>query len=178
MLEPNNNKHADTKSFLKFLGVSMVCAGGLFTAVGLISFFSAFGSFSGPPKYFWCCFVGMPLMGVGMTVCKFAFMGSVARYAANEIAPVGKDAFNYVAKESQEGIRDIASAISDGMAENSSQSPAESLIRCSKCNSENALDAKFCNECGTSILKTKACSSCGELNDGDAKFCDNCGGGF
>jgi hypothetical protein len=83
-------------------------------ATGMVSFFSSFGSFGGPPEYFWCCFVGMPIMFVGGVMTKFAYMGKVARYSAAELAPVAKDTFNYVAKESSEGVSSIAKSIKQG----------------------------------------------------------------
>jgi hypothetical protein len=41
-------------------------------------------------------------------------MGKVARYSAAELAPVAKDTFNYVAKESSEGVSSIAKSIKQG----------------------------------------------------------------
>src|SRR5215207_9612361 len=46
-------------------------------------------------------------------------------------------------------------------------------MRCSNCGRENAEGAKFCNECGTALLR--ACESCGTPNAPDAKFCGECG---
>lgn len=39
-LDPN---HQEKRGALRFVGLVMVAAGGVFTAIGLISFFSAFG---------------------------------------------------------------------------------------------------------------------------------------
>lgn len=45
---------------------------------------------------------------------------------------------------------------------------------CPKCGSANANEARYCNQCGTSLLAIK-CSGCGaELSPG-TKFCDKCG---
>ena len=46
--------------------------------VGVGSFFSAFGS-AEFPRYFWCAFVGMPIVFVGLVMCQFAFMGAIFR---------------------------------------------------------------------------------------------------
>ena len=67
----------------------------------------------GPPRFFWCAFVGLPLMGLGGTICKFAFMGAVSRYIANEVAPVGKDVVNYMAEGTKGAVRDVAVAVGD-----------------------------------------------------------------
>lgn len=64
-------------------------------------------------------------------------------------------------------------------AQSGTTAPAtEQGVRCLKCNTVNEVDAKFCDQCGFSLQKTKACPACRELNDPNAKFCDNCGGAF
>ena len=42
----------------------IAAVGLIFLIIGMASFFSAFGG-GGPPRLFWCCFVGMPLLFVG-----------------------------------------------------------------------------------------------------------------
>jgi len=171
-------QHSAKRSVLRTVGPLVMAVGGLFLAVGMISFFSSFGSFSsGPPRYFWCAFVGMPILFVGLVLTKFGYMGSVARYMSGEMAPVGKDTFNYVAKGTQEGVEAVAGAIGRGLAsgQGADLGQTEVAVRCHKCNEENDADAKFCNECGAALAKTKACPECKELNDPDARFCDNCG---
>src|SRR5580704_4379400 len=46
-------------------------------------------------------------------------------------------------------------------------------MRCPKCNTENAANAKFCAECGANFAAL--CPSCGAENPPDAKFCTQCG---
>jgi class 3 adenylate cyclase len=46
-------------------------------------------------------------------------------------------------------------------------------MRCPKCNTENAANAKFCAECGAKFAAL--CPSCGAENPPDAKFCTQCG---
>ncbi|MGJ8654788.1 MAG: SHOCT domain-containing protein [Opitutaceae bacterium] len=108
-----NPNHSSQRDLLRVVGPVILLIGGCFVAVGLISFFSAFGG-HGAPKYFWCAFVGMPLSFVGLTICKFAYMGKVARYTAGELAPVGKDTFNYMAAETTEGVADVSEAFFEG----------------------------------------------------------------
>jgi len=75
----------------------------MFTIVGIGSFFSSFGSLE-PPRYFWCVFVGVPLLlAVDMGISTFVFMGAVTRYMANEVAPVGTDVVNYMAEGTRGG---------------------------------------------------------------------------
>ena len=165
--------HQETRSVLRAVGPLVAITGLVFVIIGLGSFFSSFGSFE-PPRHFWCAFVGMPLLAVGIGICKFAFMGRVARYVVNEVAPVGKDTFNYMASGTKDAVRDLAAALGDGLRSGGSAEPTR-LIRCHKCNTDNDADAKFCNSGGSPMRKSKECSNCRELNDPDARFCDNCG---
>lgn len=172
-MKPIDKVHKKKRTSVRVLGVTILLIGLGFMAVGLIDFFSAFGGF-GPPKLFWCLFVGMPLMFVGTVLCGYGFMGSVARYSAGEMAPVAKDTVNYMVDGTQESVKTIASAIGEGLA-GASAASAPAQIRCPKCNHPADVDSKFCPDCGAALLKTKPCPGCGELNDGDARFCDNCG---
>jgi predicted ATPase/class 3 adenylate cyclase len=46
-------------------------------------------------------------------------------------------------------------------------------MRCSACGTENALDQKFCGECGAALIA--ACPSCGTPNPPGQRFCGECG---
>ncbi|HUF62559.1 MAG TPA: hypothetical protein VMN36_10840 [Verrucomicrobiales bacterium] len=70
-------KHKGTRDFFRVAGLLVAGAGLVFLIIGLASFFSAFGA-GGPPRLFWCCFVGMPLLFVGSVMCLFGFMGAVS----------------------------------------------------------------------------------------------------
>jgi len=83
--------------------------------IGLGSFFTSFGSFE-PPRYFWCCFVGAPLLFAGLVISGFAFQGAIFRYQVGEVAPVAKDAFTYMAEGTQQGVKTVATAIGEGLA--------------------------------------------------------------
>ena len=165
--------HATVRDLLRILGPIIAIAGLVLMVVGIASFFSAFGTMR-PPRYFWCAFIGMPLLGVGIILCKFGYAGKVARYMAGEIAPVGKDTINYMADGTKDSVKTIATAIGEGLrgGQDSSQ---QTMVRCHKCNALVDAAAKFCGRCGQAIQKNKTCPTCKELNDPDAKFCDNCG---
>jgi RNA polymerase subunit RPABC4/transcription elongation factor Spt4 len=147
-----------------------------FIAVGLISIFGSIGG-RGAPKYFWCMFVGMPLLFAGGVMTSLGFMGKVMRYQAQEMAPVAKDTFNYVAEGTKEGIKTVAGAVGQGLAEGGLGlgGSGQTKVRCHKCNALVETEAKFCSACGVALGKSKPCPQCGEVNDPDAKFCDNCG---
>lgn len=169
-LDPRHNQRRDA---LRIIGPAIVLVGIIFAVIGFGSFFSSFGSFE-PPRYFWCAFVGLPLIGIGGAICKFAFMGSVTRYMANEVAPVGKDVVNYMAAGTKDAIHDVAAAVGQGLQAGQAGKEVR-LLRCHKCNVDNEAPASFCKGCGAPLAKTRPCPSCGELNDPDARFCDQCG---
>ena len=99
-------------------GLLVLATGFLFTiiGIGMASFFSAVGS-GGPPRLFWCCFVGMPLLFVGGAMCMLGFMGAVARYTAAEQVPVATDAISDIADGTQGAIKTVARAATEGIKE-------------------------------------------------------------
>jgi hypothetical protein len=166
-----NPGHTSARSALRVVGPIVAAIGLVMTLIGLGSFFSSFGSFGssgfGPPRYFWCAIVGLPLLGLGLMITKVAFMGRVLRYVAGETAPVAKDTFNYVAEGTQQGVRTLASAVAEGLTGN------ERTTVCSACRQVNDADARFCRKCGAALTTT--CAACGHANDPGAQFCDTCG---
>jgi hypothetical protein len=108
--------HSAARTFLRIGGPLLVLGGLVFMIVGIGNFFAAFGSFE-PPRYFWCVFAGMPLLALGLTMCKFGYLGAMVRYLAGETAPVAKDTFNYVAEGAQPGLRAIGKSITEGVTE-------------------------------------------------------------
>jgi hypothetical protein len=165
-----NPKHREIRQVLRIAGPLVAGLGLLLIAIGFGSFFLSFGSFE-PPRFFWCAFLGIPILFVGTVMCMFGFMGAVARYQAGEVAPVGKDTFNYLAEGTRDGVKTMATAVAAGLAEG--RNSADQTVSCPKCAHPNDPAAKFCDECGSPLAKT--CSSCGRVNDHDAKFCANCG---
>jgi hypothetical protein len=113
-------KHRGIRSFLRVAGPLVAGVGLVFLIIGMASFFSAFGG-SGPPRLFWCCFVGMPLLFVGGVMCKFGFMGAVARYTAAEQVPVATDAINDLAQGTQGAVKTVARAVAEGVRESQTE---------------------------------------------------------
>lgn len=116
MSKLQNPIHHKTRTFLRIAGPLLAVVGLIFTIVGVVSFFSAFGSF-GQPRYFWCCFVGMPLLFVGSAMCLFGYMGAIARYAAAEQMPVATDAIHDLAEGTQGAVKTMARSIAEGVQE-------------------------------------------------------------
>ena len=109
-------QHNRTRSFLRVAGPVLAAGGLIFIIIGMVSFFSAFGG-GGPPRFFWCSFVGMPLLFVGSVMCMFGFLGAVARYTAAEQVPVATDAINDLAEGTQEAIKTVARSITEVVTE-------------------------------------------------------------
>jgi len=167
-------RHEQSRSILRKMGISLIVVGAILTIIGIASFFMAFGGME-PPRYFWCAFIGLPLGFAGLVMTSYGFMGAVARYSAEEFAPVGKDTFNYMAGGTKDSVKTLATAVGEGLRAGSSASAPAERVRCHKCNRPNDVDARFCSGCGAPLGKTKPCPGCHELNDPDARFCDNCG---
>lgn len=146
-----DSKHSSTRRTLRTLGPLLAGIGMLLTVIGVGSFFASFGSFE-PPRYFWCAFLGMPVLFVGLAMCGFAFQGAILRYQAGEVAPVAKDAINYMAEGTREGMKTVATAIGEGIAAGMSNS-RKADHHCPKCSHSNDSDAKFCKNCGAALTK-------------------------
>lgn len=169
---PASMRHGPSplRDFLRYVGPAVAIVGLGFTVVGVGDFFMAFGSFQ-PPRYFWCAFVGMPLLGIGIHLSRLAYLGPLARYVAEETAPVGKDVINYMARGTEPAVRAVASAIKDEW----SGSSGDGKNSCPQCGERNDADARFCAHCGSDLAATATCAHCGAKNPASASFCDQCG---
>ena len=169
-----NPRHDEMRSVLRLVGPAIAGVGLLLLVVGMVSFFSSFGGGGGFPRLFLCAIVGMPILFVGVVISKFAFLGTVMRYTAGEVAPVGKDVTNYMVAGTQDAIRDVATAVGEGLSAAGRDDVGRSAA-CRKCGSENESSANFCHSCGSPVGAKKRCAKCGDLNEADARFCDRCG---
>lgn len=109
-------RHFGIRTVLRVGGPLIATAGLIFMIVGFGSFFASFGTFE-TPRFFWCAFVGMPLLFVGIAMCMFGFLGAFQRYVAGESAPVAKDVVNYMGENIQPGVKAVAKAITEGISE-------------------------------------------------------------
>lgn len=174
--------HHGIRTLLRVIGPVLLLVGAAFSAVGLVSFFRAFSAFGGPPSYFWCVFVGFPLLSIGFAMTKYGFMGATLRYFAGEVAPVGVDTARYVARETRDDLRDLARHAAAGLRDGADgvrhARDAVSVPSCPACSHPADPDATFCDRCGEPLPRGRACAACGETNDPDARFCDRCGRPF
>jgi hypothetical protein len=139
-------KHAATRRVLRTAGPGLAGLGLVLVLIGMVNFFSSFGSFESP-RYFWCAFLGLPLLFVGTVLCMLGFLGPFSRYVLGEAAPVQKDTFNYMAEGTQAGVRTIATAVGEGF------SAGRPVVRCQSCGHANGAGAKFCNNCGAPLTR-------------------------
>ena len=116
MSKLQSDEHKRTRTLLRRAGLTAGAIGLLFELVGVSSFFAAFGG-GGPPKLFWCCFLGIPLLFAGGVMCMFGFMGAVARYTAAEQVPVATDAIGDLAEGTQGAVKTVARAAAEGFKE-------------------------------------------------------------
>jgi hypothetical protein len=168
-----DSRHDDARAMLRSVGPAIAGIGLLLTVVGIAGFVNSIGT-SEPPRRFWCAIVGLPIMGIGLWISQFAFIGTITRYLAGEVAPVGKDMTNYMVAGTKDSIRDVAAAVGEGLSAAANGDTIRG-VRCLACNTENDLSANFCDSCGAALIKSRPCEKCGEQNDADARFCDNCG---
>ena len=150
--EQLNPGHLKMRSFFRYAGPIVSVIGLVMVVIAFVSFFSSFAAFESgvdePPRYFWCGFVGLPLIFVGMVLSSFGYAGAVMRYHAAEVAPVAKDVTNYIAEETQEGIQTVAKAVATGLHQGANEASAQA---CTNCGTKNDSSAKFCDECGTKL---------------------------
>ncbi|MFN7251407.1 MAG: zinc ribbon domain-containing protein [Anaerobacillus sp.] len=157
-------QHLKKRSLFRFLGPIFLLIGLGCMIIAFIDFFTLQGFEE--PKYFWLFFVGMPFLFVGFSMSGLGYGSSVAKYQSREYAPVVKDTFNYLAKETTSGVVEVSKAIQQG------SSFTQSTI-CHSCHQQNDIHAKFCVECGEKLAKV--CSRCKKVNINEARFCNECG---
>lgn len=147
-----NENHNNVRAVLKIVGpITMIIGLFLFGSV-FLSFFNMTDNFDGNmfsrmPN----AFIGILLLGIGSAMSNFAYMGTVAKYTADEMTPIASHV-----------IKNIKSSLEQ-----------DESLTCSKCHEKNDLDASFCDHCGHP-LKQQFCS-CGTYNETDAKYCKKCG---
>lgn len=158
-MNPNEQKkHETVKTVLKIVGILVLAGGGILTVAGLIDFVTATSGFESPTR-FWMLMLGLPMLGIGGMITMLGFRREIGRYMKNEAAPV----LNEMSEELRPGVKNIASAVREGM---------EGGVRCS-CGTVNPAGSRFCTSCGKAL--TRVCSGCGRELPSDANFCPYCG---
>jgi ribosomal protein L40E len=148
-----------------------------------------FGDFDhfGPPRYFWCLFVGIPLIAIGGILTKLGYLGAISRYLSGEVSPVARDTFNNMAHGTRGGVETLANAIGRGFVaanrddfSDESRFSSTDVIHCPDCDAFNPPEARFCNQCGQTLdppapEAMSPCPQCGADLTAGARFCNQCG---
>ncbi len=156
----NETKHKKVKLILRIIGFSLIGLS-IIGAILLIIFYNKIEFILQPLFIFLTilpAFISIPLLFL-------SFASNIGKYGAKESAIVQKQFLKDMTKDSKEFSKEISSGVKEGMESKG--------IICPFCKHQNALDAKYCDECGSSL--TKRCSKCNQINDIDAKFCKKCG---
>ena len=142
-VNPDRGSHV---AALRIGGFLLTLVGGVLTAVGLISFFDAFGSMR-PPRYFWCAFVGLPVLGLGLGLLRAGFLGLASRYVAGETVPVVADSIETVVDEVGPALRRAVSADPPGL------NPEERLERLDQLLASGRIDEREHREQRERVLR-------------------------
>lgn len=165
----NLSSNTSARKVLRVIGPIVLVLGFLLVGISIRDFFISFNSppftEAGERRYHYA-FIGMPFIFVGGVMTSFGFMGSVLRYQASQVAPVGKDVVNYML----DNTKDSAGSFMNSLT---SKGKANAVLHCVKCNHTVSFEDKFCNECGASLAKT--CPNCMAISPQSAKFCKECG---
>lgn len=108
------------------------------------------------PGYLLLLLAGFPILAIGATVLRFAYIGPASSYLANELRPA---------------VRTVA-----GELRQSGESPA--LMACLACGVSNPAGSNFCGTCGTSLASGEVCATCGASRMVTARYCVRCGEEF
>ena len=79
-MNQNESNHRKVKRIFKILGIILTIIGFAFAITGFASFFIAMNNAT-TPKLFWCCFVGFPILVVGLWMLMFGFRKEIMQYA-------------------------------------------------------------------------------------------------
>jgi ribosomal protein L40E len=156
-------------------GLVLLGLGLVLTAIGLINFFTAFGTIQAL-RYLGAVVLGLPLIAIGAGLTRVGYSGEIMRDFSRGGTPGVRDAANPLAEFTPQGVETTARATVRGSATAEGESgPSEPWsIRCHRCQAPNPPNAKFCNQCGTT-LEGGTCASCGAALAAGARFCNQCG---
>lgn len=125
MSPPFQEQNRPVRSGLRTLGFVLLPLGAIFALVGFVDFFGAFGG-GGFPTKFWCLFVGMPMVGIGIAFLKAGYIGAIGKYVAGETVPVATESAKFVVNELRPNIRDVAGDLR-GVLNPETQDPLERM---------------------------------------------------
>ena len=173
MLDPQSKGHETTRNVARIIGAILSIVGVFMFIEGLSVFFNPTPDLNNMSRFIWAV-LGLPMIGIGLNLLFFGFLGKLVRYKANEVAPVAKDAFGYMAHETKDSMRDVVRNVTHGIRERLSDA-APVTVQCHHCGAAGKPGSKFCDQCGSSLVAIKKCPNCHAEHDADARFCPSCG---
>ena len=110
---------------------------------------------------------GSAICGFSAQLAVFAHKRDIASFVATSTVPVVKEVVEDVTPTAGKAIKTVVKSVRDGIVGEDNT--------CPKCGETVKKGAKFCGNCGESLVKTRHCSNCGAEIKGDDKYCPNCG---
>lgn len=174
-LRPDSSRHTGLRTVLRVVGPIVLIVGLVLVGSGAYEIVAG-DPFENEGLMFVRMFGGMPMIFVGLVLSGMGYVGAVARYQANEMAPIARDATNYLVDGTKGSIRTAAAAFGGGLREGLTGEVTQiDAVVCAQCGHDNDADAKYCDDCGAALRVHATCAKCGVENDADARFCDSCG---
>jgi hypothetical protein len=158
-------QHQKGRLWFRILGPLLLITAVVCIIVAFIEFLTLQGFEE--PKLFWLFFAALPIVFIGFILTGLGFGSSFAKYQSREYAPIAKDTFHYLAKESTTGLKEISNALQQGTT------AEKRSFNCHNCHQPNPVLARFCNHCGEKLMLI--CPGCQHENNQDAHFCNHCG---
>ena len=148
--------HLKVLKVLRTVGPILLVLGGLCMLVAFIDLVRVMMDISDWPRFFWLFFVGGPLLFLGVAMTSTGYAGRIARFHAAQYAPVAKDTFNYMAEETQDGIKTVARSIAQGVqdAKEDVNEDEKARLRCPACGFVETGNATYCSGCGKPLVKS------------------------
>ncbi len=107
MQPPYESSNSAVRTGMRGAAIILLPIGAVFLGIGVIDFLGSFGGHGFPTK-FWCAFIGIPMLSIGMFCFKAGFLRSISGYVAGETAPVVRDTARYVTDGLRPAMRESA----------------------------------------------------------------------
>lgn len=125
-LEPEQEEE---KPGIHVPGVLLMILGGVFSAIGLWSFFSTLIEGGDDPRLYWVAFIGLPMIGAGYKMAGLGFLNGLKRRYSIEDETAPEDSIEIPSIE-----------------------PTPEVTKtCPKCAAVNESYAEFCKACGQQL---------------------------